>query len=68
MMSRLRFGIVGCGGMGQRHAKTVVETAAGTITAVVDADAARADSLAATVGARTYPDVESMLAADRSTP
>jgi predicted dehydrogenase len=58
-----RFGIVGCGRMGQKHAKSVVETDSGRVTAVADADAERARALASDVGARVYPDVRRLLAA-----
>src|SRR5579872_5010170 len=62
-MATTRFGIIGCGNMGQRHARSIVESAAGTVMAVTDSDAGRADTLAHDVGARTYPDVESLLGA-----
>jgi predicted dehydrogenase len=58
-----RFGILGCGNMGQRHANNIVVTAAGTVTAVADLDGDRARALAAEVGARPYADVQSLLEA-----
>lgn len=62
-MEATRFGIVGCGRMGQKHAKSLLETGSGRVTAVADADRKRARSLAVEVGAEVYPDVGSLLAA-----
>ena len=62
-MTTTRFGIVGCGQMGRRHARNLGESAAGVVTAVADVDAGRAGTLAAEVGAAVYADVEDMLAA-----
>lgn len=60
-MERTRFGVVGCGRMGQRHAKTLVEAADSTVVAVADADLSRAQALATEVAGRAYPDVASLL-------
>jgi predicted dehydrogenase len=63
MTATTRFGVIGCGAMGQRHARNVVETGAGLVTAVADVDAGRAHILAAEVGARAYADAAGVLAA-----
>lgn len=62
-MGLTRFGIVGCGRMGQKHAKSVVVTGSGRVTAVTDADPERARNLAAEVGAEVYSDVGKLVAA-----
>lgn len=60
-MTATRFGIVGCGHMGRHHARGIVATSAGIVTAVTDLDPARASDLAADTGARVYADIGSLL-------
>jgi len=42
----LRFGLIGCGGIGQLRAGAITETAGQTLTAVTDIDPARPASVA----------------------
>jgi len=71
MSDRLRFGIVGCGDVAHRHYLPGLASRAHDveIVALADPDLDRARAVAAAVaswspGARTYPGVEAMLAAE----
>src|SRR3954464_7718756 len=62
-VSGLRVGLVGAGGVGQRHAQTLAGLDGVRLVAVTDVDAARTEELARRHDARAYPDVEALLAA-----
>ena len=64
-MAELRAGLVGAGGVGERHAQTLARLDGVRLVAVTDVDAARADELARRHDAQAYPDVEAMLASAR---
>ena len=64
-MDPIRLGIVGAGFMGGIHAAVVSDLPAARIVAVSDVDVERAERLAATCGARAYPDHGEMLAAEK---
>ena len=60
----LRVGLVGAGVMGSDHAQTLAGQVVGaTLAGVADIDPARATSLAAKLGARTYPHPDELIAA-----
>src|SRR5258707_5602670 len=56
-----RIGVVGCGRMGRKHAITCHQARNAAVVAVSDVDTARAEALAAEVGAAVYPESQSML-------
>lgn len=60
----LTIAVVGAGFMGQLHARTVAESDAATLTAIVDVDAQQAASVAAQFGVRHYGDAAAALADD----
>ena len=60
MASKVKFGIVGCGRIAQRHAEHI--SAKGELTGVCDVVKAKADEMAARYGAASYYSVEEMLA------
>jgi predicted dehydrogenase len=64
MASTIRFAIIGCGRIAQRHAEHIHNKA--VLAAVCDVDKARADALAATYGVKAYYSVESMLAEEKN--
>lgn len=57
--SSLRFAIVGCGRIAQRHAEHIHSKA--ILSAVCDVDTAKADALAAAHGAKAFYSIEDML-------
>jgi predicted dehydrogenase len=60
----LRLGVIGAGIMGDRVARTAAALDDYRITAVADADPARAGSLAGELGAVAFQDAEALLSAD----
>ncbi|KAB5488836.1 MULTISPECIES: Gfo/Idh/MocA family protein [Flagellimonas] len=62
-MKPLKFAIVGCGRIGNRHAKHIANN--GILKAVCDVDFGRADTLAKEYGASAYPSIEDMLANEK---
>ncbi|MDA8438840.1 MAG: Gfo/Idh/MocA family oxidoreductase [Propionibacterium sp.] len=61
----MRFGIVGCGGMGRVHATTIASLAGrAEVTATVSSRFASARELAREYGATAFPSLEAVLAAD----
>ncbi len=63
IMKPLKFAIVGCGRIGNRHAKHIANN--GILKAVCDVDFGRADTLAKEYGASAYPSIEDMLANEK---
>jgi predicted dehydrogenase len=61
-MMKLRFGLIGCGRIAQRHAEHINKQ--GKLVAVCDVVNERADALASQYGANAYYDVEEMLKAN----
>ncbi len=61
--STVRFAIVGCGRIAQRHAEHINNQ--GTLMAVCDIVKQRADDMAAKYGARAYYDVKDLLANEK---
>lgn len=61
--SELRFAIVGCGRIANRHAEHINNMA--HLAAVCDIDKTKADEMAKQYGARAYYDVDDMLAKER---
>jgi myo-inositol 2-dehydrogenase / D-chiro-inositol 1-dehydrogenase len=59
----VRVGLVGAGGVGQRHAGVLSELAGATVVGVADPDAARARALAARCEVPAYPDARTLIAA-----
>lgn len=62
-MQPVRFAIVGCGRIAQRHAEQA--SGVGQLNAVCDTIPARAESLASTTGARAYTSLDALLAAEK---
>uniref|UniRef100_UPI004048B303 Gfo/Idh/MocA family protein n=1 Tax=Roseivirga sp. TaxID=1964215 RepID=UPI004048B303 len=60
-MSELKFAIIGCGRIAQRHAEHIKNN--GRLVAVCDIDQAKADALAREYNAKTFYTVEDMLRA-----
>ena len=62
MAKKVRFGLVGCGGIGAVHAKAIELVDEAELVAVCDVDLARARKLAEEHGvAHVFPDVKSLL-------
>jgi len=61
MRSALKFGIVGCGRIAQRHAEHIVNT--GELSAVCDTNASKATALAEKYRAPAFENLEDMLEA-----
>ena len=60
-MGTLRVGLVGAGGVGERHAATLASLGEVRLAAVTDVDAARAGAVAELYGARACPDLSALL-------
>ncbi len=61
MADRLRFGIIGCGVIGQTHATALAAVPEARLVAVTDLDPTRARSLAEKHGATPYTSIQEML-------
>lgn len=61
-MNTLRFGIVGCGRIAQRHAKHIKNTQGIELTAVCDIVSERAEELGAAYQAQAFDSIEALLA------
>jgi UDP-N-acetyl-2-amino-2-deoxyglucuronate dehydrogenase len=61
-MTDIRFGIVGCGRIAQRHAEHISKR--GLLVAVCDVVAEKADALAKQYGAKAYYNIEDLLATE----
>jgi predicted dehydrogenase len=61
-MNTLRFGIVGCGRIAQRHAKHIKNTQGIELTAVCDIVPERAEELGAAYQAQAFDSIEALLA------
>src|SRR5512135_2615933 len=59
MNNPLRFGLIGCGRIAQRHASIMQQH--GVLAAVCDIDKSKADALAAQYGAEAFYDAAEML-------
>ena len=64
-MEKLKTGIVGCGKVGDFHAKAYANLANSAFAAVCDANKERAEAFAARYGVKAYTDVEEMCHAER---
>jgi myo-inositol 2-dehydrogenase/D-chiro-inositol 1-dehydrogenase len=62
-MNKLKIGVVGVGFIGQLHARTVAESDAAELAAVIDISATQGKLIAERHGARYFPDVEKACAA-----
>jgi UDP-N-acetyl-2-amino-2-deoxyglucuronate dehydrogenase len=58
-MRKIRFGIIGCGRIAQRHAEHIKSR--GDLVAVCDVDKDKADKMAADTGAKAYYSVEELI-------
>ncbi len=63
MNPALRAGVVGVGHLGRHHARLYASIPGVKLVGVVDADRGRAEEIAATYGARVFPDAESLASA-----
>ncbi len=63
MANKIKFGIVGCGRIAQRHAEHIHSR--GDLIAVCDIDKEKADALAKKYGAKAYYNIDDMLAAEK---
>lgn len=61
-MDNIKFGIIGCGRIAQRHAQHIANTPNIELTAVSDVVAGRAQQLGTTYKAAVYQDLEQLLA------
>ena len=61
-MDKVRLGFIGAGGIAHRHFGVLETMPDVAVVAITDPDAGRAEDAARRMGARTYPDHESMLA------
>ncbi|MFT3682740.1 MAG: Gfo/Idh/MocA family oxidoreductase [Ferruginibacter sp.] len=62
-MKKIRFALIGCGRIAQRHAKNI--QAVGELVAVCDIDASKAKELGEAYGAGFYYNLDDMLAAEK---
>lgn len=60
-----RIGIIGAGGMGRTHADSYFQIPGVTVVGIADIVPERAASLAERAGAREYPSVEALIAAEK---
>jgi predicted dehydrogenase len=60
--ANLRLGVIGCGRIGQLHARAITGSTRGTLVAVCDVLPERAAAAAAAFGARPYPALRELLA------
>jgi UDP-N-acetyl-2-amino-2-deoxyglucuronate dehydrogenase len=60
-MDKLKFAIVGCGRISQRHAKHIKNTEGAELVATCDIIEERADKLATEYGAKAYASIEALL-------
>lgn len=63
MINKVKFGIVGCGRIAQRHAEHISNN--GELSAVCDIDLDKASRLALLYGARVYQNIEDLLASEK---
>lgn len=61
-MKKIRFGILGCGTIGDVHARAIAELDVAELSAICDVNAARAEEYANKYGVKAYSDYEKMLA------
>jgi predicted dehydrogenase len=65
-MARVPVAVVGVGHLGQEHARVLAGLPGAELVGVVDADAARAEQVAARCGTRTWPDHHALAGATRA--
>jgi predicted dehydrogenase len=58
---RLRAAVIGCGFIGQRHARAIARSEHAAVAAVMDVDAGKAETVAQSAGARAYHDLDALL-------
>lgn len=63
MINKVKFGIVGCGRIAQRHAEHISNN--GELSAVCDIDLDKASRLALLYGARVYQNIDDLLASEK---
>jgi UDP-N-acetyl-2-amino-2-deoxyglucuronate dehydrogenase len=63
MMDKVKFGIVGCGRIAQRHAEHISKN--GELSAVCDIDLDKATRLALPYGAKVYQNIDDLLASEK---
>lgn len=64
MNQALKFAIVGCGRIGQRHAEHIVNN--GSLVAVCDSEHGKAEDLARKFGAAPYGDIDELIANEKN--
>ncbi len=62
-MKQIKFGLVGCGRIANRHAEHIKNF--GLLQAVCDVDSQKADALAAEYGVKAYTNIDDLLAAEK---
>ena len=60
-MARPRVGIVGCGNMGRRHARYLIEGTEAVVAAVMDTDDDQVQELAQELSAQPFTDIQELL-------
>jgi predicted dehydrogenase len=61
-VKRLPVGVIGVGALGQHHARHLAQSAEAELVGIHDANFARAEAVAATVGTRAFRDLDDLLA------
>ncbi len=64
-MSKIRFAVVGCGGIGKLHSRVIKEIESAELVAVCDANQKSAEELAAAHGAKPYSQLAEMFSSEK---